>query len=168
LVSSHVRPGENGKYTLTLELTPGGKTATPQAAAGKPTPEPTEKSVEKVPPIEVRKVETSELFAPKASQQIRSAAAKAQASKESVSPRAAGPASKPPAFAEPGAKVLALYASANEKFENCSRNLVFCASQIIEAYDEALRAGPLSSQAPLAIYRSALANSMMGNYVRAD
>ncbi|MGD0400588.1 MAG: tetratricopeptide repeat protein [Syntrophobacteraceae bacterium] len=168
LVSSHVRPGVNGKYTLTLELTPGVKTPEPQAAVGKPTSEPTEKSVEKAPSIEVRKVETSELFAPKASQQIRNAAAKAQASKESESPRPAGPASKPPVYAEPGAKGLALYASANEKFENCSRNLVFCTSQIIEAYDEALRAGPLSSQAPLAIYRSALANSMMGNYVKAD
>ncbi len=113
-------------------------------------------------------MQTSELFAPKVSQQIGNAAVKPQASKGGESPRPAGSASKPPAFAEPDEKVLALYASANEKFENCSRNLVFCASEIIEAYNEALRAGPLSSQAPLAIYRSGLANSMMGNYVKAD
>ncbi|MGA2026477.1 MAG: tetratricopeptide repeat protein [Syntrophobacteraceae bacterium] len=175
LVSSHVRPGKNEKYTLTLELTPrgktagpGGKTAEPQAADGKPASEATGKSVEKVPPIEVKKVETSELFGPKASLQVRNAALKAQASKDAESPRPAGSTSKPPAFVEPGENVLALYTSGNEKFENCSRNLVFCASQIIEAYDEALKAGPLSSQAPLAIYRSALANSMMGNYAKAD
>ncbi len=35
-VSSNVRPGKNGKYTLTLDLTPRGKTAEPQAADGKP------------------------------------------------------------------------------------------------------------------------------------
>ncbi|MGA2732999.1 MAG: tetratricopeptide repeat protein [Syntrophobacteraceae bacterium] len=167
-VSSNVRPGKNGKYTLALDLTPCGKTAEPQAADGKPTCEITGNSREKVPPIEVKKIETSELFAPKVSQQIGNAAVKAQASKGGESPRPAGSASNPPAFAEPDEKVLALYASANEKFENCSRNLVFCASQIIEAYNEALKAGPLSSQAPLAIYRSALANSMMGNYAKAD
>ncbi len=167
-VSSQVRPGKNGKYTLTLEMTPPKKTAEPQAAGGKPTSEATAKSGEKTPAIEVRKVETSELFGSKVSQQIRNAVANAKASKEGESPRPAGSASKPRAFVEPGEKVLALYSSANEKFENCSRNLVFCASEIIDAYDEALKAGPLCSQAPLAIYRSALAQSIMGNNAKAD
>ncbi|MGA2939515.1 MAG: tetratricopeptide repeat protein [Syntrophobacteraceae bacterium] len=167
-VSSTVVPGKNGKYILTLELTPPVKTADSQAADGKPASEATGNSGEKTPPLEVKKVKTSELFASKVSQQIRNAVVNAQASKEAESPRQAGLTSKPRAFVEPNESVLALYASANEKFESCSRNLVFCASEIIDAYDEALKAGPLSSQAPLAIYRSALAHSIMGNYAKAD
>jgi tetratricopeptide (TPR) repeat protein len=168
LVSSTVKAGKNGKYTLTLELTPPGKTAEPKAGDIKPTSDSTGKSEVKAPPIEVKKAETSELFGPKVSQQIRNAVVKAQASKEGESPRTAGSASKPPAFVEPDENGLALYTGANEKFENCRRNLVFCASDIIEAYEEALKAGPQSSQAPLAIYRSALAYSIMGNYSKAD
>jgi tetratricopeptide (TPR) repeat protein len=71
-------------------------------------------------------------------------------------------------FAEPDEHALALYASANEKFESCSRNLVFCAPEIIDEYDQALKAGPRSSQAPLAIYRTALALFIMGNYAKAN
>jgi len=167
-VSSRVRPGKKGKYTLTLELTPPGKSVEPQAADAKPTSDSTGKSPEKIPQIEVKKAETSELFGSKVSQQIRNAVVNALASKEGEPPRPAGSASKPRAFVEPDENVLALYASANEKFENCSRNLVFCASEIIEAYDAALKAGPQSSQAPLAIYRSALAHSIMGLYAKAD
>ncbi|MFZ0931536.1 MAG: tetratricopeptide repeat protein [Syntrophobacteraceae bacterium] len=167
-VSSSVRPGKNGKYTLTLELTPPGKSGEPQAAEGKPTSDSTGKPPEKIPQIEVKKAETSELFGSKVSQQIKNAIINAQASKTGEPPRPAGSASRPPAFVEPDENVLELYKSANEKFENCSRNLVFCASEIIDAYDAALKAGPLSSQAPLAIYRSALANSIMGSYSKAD
>ncbi len=167
-VSSSVRPEKNGKYVLTLELTPPGKTGEPQAAEGKPTSGPTGKSPEKRPQTEVTKAETSELFGSKVSQQIKNAVINAQASKAAESARPVGSATKPPVFVEPDENVLALYKGADERFENCSRNLVFCASEIIDEYDAALKAGPLSSQAPLAIYRSALAHSLMGSYAKAD
>ncbi len=166
-VSSKVQPGKNGKYTLKLELTPSAKTAQDQASARQAS-DSTEKAGEKTPQIEVKKVETSELFASRVSQQVRNALTNVQQAKEGESPRPAASVSKPTAFAEPDENALALYASANEMFENCSRNLVFCAPDIIEAYGEALKAGPLSSQAPLAVYRSALAQSIMGNYEKAD
>ena len=58
-----------------------------------------------------------------------------RAAKEGEPPRPAGSASRPGAFVEPDENALALYKSANEKFEDCSRNLVFCAPEIIEAYE---------------------------------
>jgi tetratricopeptide (TPR) repeat protein len=172
-VSSKVQPGKNGKYTLTLELTPPAKGAETKASA-KPAPEPTEKAAEKAPPIEIKKVETSELFASKISQQVKNALANTESgsrgpagdAKQGAAASASG--SKAAAFVEPDENALALYSSANEMFENCSRNLVSCAPDVIEAYDAALKAGPTSSQAPLAIYRSALAHSTMGNYEKAD
>jgi tetratricopeptide (TPR) repeat protein len=172
-VSSKVRPGKNGKYTLTLELTPSGKTggasSQPKTAANPESkPDSTEKSGGKIPSIEVKKVETSELFGSKVSQQIRNAVANAQSAKDGESTRPAGSASKSQSFAETDQSTLALYASANEKFESCSRNLIYCGPEIIEAYEEALKAGPRSSQAPPAIYRTALAQSTMGNYAKAD
>ena len=166
-VSSKIQPGKNGKYTLTLELTPAATDSEPSASA-----KPASVLTEKAPQVEVKKVETSELFASKVSQQVKNSLANAAAAglTRDAKQGGSGPASgsNAAAFAEPDEFALTLYASANEMFENCSRNLVSCAPDIIEAYDEALKAGPMSSQAPLAIYRSALAQYTMGNYEKAD
>ncbi|MGO9314753.1 MAG: tetratricopeptide repeat protein [Syntrophobacteraceae bacterium] len=165
-VSSQEQPGKNGKYTLTLELTPAGK-----AGDSSTNPESKSKLTEKpkeIPPLEPKKVETADLFGSRIEQQIKGAVLSPQVKIDGESPRPAQSDSKSREFAEPDENTLALYASANEKFESCSRNLVFCASEIIEEYDQALKAGPRSSQAPLAIYRTGLANFIMGNYARAD
>lgn len=190
-VSSSVQPGKNGKYTLILELTPSAKKSEPQAAPpAKPASDSTEKkAAEKAPQIEVKKVETSELFGSKVSPEMKNAlpemknasqeskyvlanAGKAEVRGPARDAKQGGPPpeapSKPSAFVEPDQKTLALYSSANEKFDDCVRNLVFCAPEIIEAYDQALKAGPQCPSAPLAVYRSALAHSIMGNYTRAN
>ena len=171
-VSSTVKKGKSGEYTLTLELTPSANPAAAQPGLpGKSTADFAEKTAEKAPPIEIKKVETSELFGSKTSQQVRSATSSSGAgstrnAKQDESP--SGSVSKSRSFVEPDANALALYASANEKFEDCSRNLLFCAPEIIEAYGQAISAGPQSSQAPLAIYRMALAQLATGSYVKAD
>ena len=172
-VSSKVRPGKNGNYTLTLELTPSGKTGGAPSQSETSSnydskQDSTEKPGGKIPQIEVKKVETSDLFGSKVSKPIRNAIVSAQSAKDGQSPRPAGSAAKSLPFAETDESTLALYTSANEKFESCSRNLVYCASEIIDGYEAALKAGPRSSQAPLAIYRTALAHSTMGNYAKAD
>jgi tetratricopeptide (TPR) repeat protein len=165
-VSSKEEPGKNGKYTLTLELTPAGK-----AGSASIDPEPKSNLSEKpreLPPLETKKVQTADLFGSRVAQQIKGAVLNPQLRIDGESPRPARSDSKSRDFVEPDASALALYSSANEKFESCSRNLVFCAPEIIEEYDQALKAGPRSSQAPLAIYRIALANSIMGSYTKAD
>ncbi len=164
LVSSSVQKGKNGTYTLIMELTPSGKTA---GQTGKPPADSVEKTADKVSQFEMKKVDTSELFGSKASQQIKNipnAPGAGRDAKQGESPSG----SKSRGFVEPDANGLALYASANEKFEDCSRNIVSCAPEIIEAYGRAIAAGPQSSQAPLAIYRSALAHLAMGSYLKAD
>jgi tetratricopeptide (TPR) repeat protein len=223
-VSSTLQQGKNGKYTLCLELAPPEKTSELQAdQSGKPpggqsreardgnalgtgveelrsrlsqqiTAGHAENAGERGRQIEIRKVETSELFGSKVSQQTKDAQGNASSGSgsriESPGPRSgagsanaplAGPAreakqgesppgavSKSRGFVEPDENGLALYTTANEKFEDCSRNLLFCAPEIIAAYEQALTAGPQSSQAPLAIYRSALAHSVMGDLAKAD
>ncbi len=57
---------------------------------------------------------------------------------------------------------------ANDKFEGCRRNLVLCGPDLIEAYEEALKAGPKSSLAPIGFYRMGLAQWAMGNYAKAE
>jgi tetratricopeptide (TPR) repeat protein len=192
-VSSSVQKGKNGKYTLYLELVPPEKKADLHADQTSK-PKSAETAVGKAQP-EIRKVETNELFGSKVTQQIKSALGNATsgggARSESSGPgSAAGPAGsrsaggptgdakqsevqpasppKPRGFVEPDENGLALYTKANEKFEDCSRNIVFCAAEIIEAYEHALAAGPQSSQAPMATYRLALAHSVMGDYGKAD
>ncbi len=166
-VTSAIREGGKGRYTLTLELTPSGKSA---ARTGTPDPNSlrAEKPAEKVSSLALTKVETTELFGAKLSQQTKGAAINSRSPKADEPSRPAEPASKPQAFTETDPNAGTLYASANDKFESCSRNLVFCAPEIIEAYNEALNACPRSSQAPLAVYRMALAHSIMGGYPKAD
>ena len=163
-VSSSVRDGKKGQYTLTLDLTPSGKSAAATAALD----DSAVKSGGKTPPPESKRLETTELFGAKIAQQVKRAIANPRSSKSEESSRHPGSASKSRAFTETDPNALALYANANDRFENCSRNLVLCGPEIIEAYDEALKACPRSSQAPLAVYRIALAHSIMGNYARAD
>ncbi len=172
-VSWKVRPGKNGKYTLTLELTSAGKAG--DASSQPKTATNTEsksnsagKAGEKPLSLEAKKVETSDLFGSRIAQQIRGAVPGMLSKTDGGSPRPTWPDSKSQAFVEPDENVLGLYASANEKFESCSRNLVFCAPEIIESYEEALKGGPRSSQAPLAIYRTALAHVIMGSHAKAD
>ena len=165
-VSSKEEQGKNGKYTLTLELTPAGKGG--EASVNLQSKSNLAEKPTEIPPIEPKKVQTADLFGSKIAQQIKGAVLSSQAKIDGESSPRTRSDSRSWDFAEPDEKALALYASANEKFESCSRNLVFCAPEIIEEYDQALKAGPRSSQAPLAIYRMALANSIMGNYTKAD
>jgi tetratricopeptide (TPR) repeat protein len=171
-VSSKIRDAKNGRYSLTLELTRSGKSGGVSAEAQTTAPDPNSplaaKPVEKTPSVELKKLETSELFNTKAAQQLKDFAATRPSQKPDGSQRTGGSTSQSRGFAETDAKALELYTSADEQFENCSRNLVGCATDIIEAYDEALKACPQSSHAPLAVYRKALAHSVMGNYARAD
>ncbi len=172
-VSSKVRPGKKGKYALTLELTLPGKADSassqpPAAAKSESKSNFAEKPGEKIKSLEAKKVETADLFGSRIAQQIKGAVPRLPIKTDGEPQRSEGADSKSPAFVEPDEKTLALYTSANEKFENCSRNLISCAPEIIEGYDEALKAGPRSSQAPLAIYRTALAHFVMGNYAKAD
>jgi len=175
-VSSSVQPGKNGEYKLILELTPSAKTAEPQSAqTGKAKapdsglPEASvEKTPAKMPQIELKKVETSELFGSRTSAPIKNGLAIAQSAKDISGPPPVESTSKPGAFVEPDANTLSLYANANAMFEDCSRNLVLCAPEIFEAYTVALKAGPGCSLAPLAIYRSALAEMVMGKFAKAD
>lgn len=169
-VTYNVRNGKHGRYILRLILTP------PAVKNRAPAPSDEPKTVDFVPnrgkitpQVEIAKVKTSELFGARISTQARDAFAnKLKAAKAGVPPKAKEPKSGTAPFVEPDKNGLALYARANEKFEECSRNLIFCASDVIEAYRQALKTGPRSSQAPGAIYRSGLAFYVMGNYVRAE
>ena len=140
-VSSKEQPGKNGQYTLTLELTPTGK-----AGGASINSESKSNLAEKpgeIPPLEPKKVETADLFGSRIAQQIKGAVLSSEVKTDGESPRPTQSDSKTRNFAETDANTLALYASANEKFESCSRNLVFCASEIIDEYDQALKAAPV-------------------------
>jgi tetratricopeptide (TPR) repeat protein len=196
-VSSSLQQKKNGVYTLCLELTPpektvksradrSGKTAGPasqQGSTGR-----AENGAGKTQQIELRKVDTAELFGSKVSQQTKngpgatsSGAVPREFTGPANSPLTANPvrdakqgeplqgqAQKPLDFVEPDEGGLALYKSANDKFDDGSRNLVFCAREIVEAYENAVAAGPQSSQAPPAIYRMALAHLAMGEFGKAE
>ncbi len=175
-VSSSVQAGKNGEYKLILELTPSAKTAEPQSAqtgkAKAPDSGLPEASVEK-PPAKTPRNRTKKsgnfgAFRIRTSPPIKNGVAIAQSTKDTSGPPPVESTSKPGAFVEPDANTLSLYANANAMFEDCSRNLVLCAPEIFEAYRVALKAGPGCSQAPLAIYRSALAETVMGRYAKAD
>jgi tetratricopeptide (TPR) repeat protein len=165
-VTYSVRPGRHGSYVLTFLLTPPA-VKTPVTASTKE-PETTDfiRNVEQLtPPIQVEKVKTSELFGSGVSTQAKDAYANeinSAIAGEPAKPKEAKTGTTP--FTEPDTKGLALYARANQKFDSCSRNLIFCAPDVIEAYHKALLAGPASSQAPLAIYRTGLAYYTMGKY----
>jgi tetratricopeptide (TPR) repeat protein len=167
-VSSSIRDGKKGQYTLTLELAPGKAGGENSGAAAEASEDSEAKPDGKTPLPEPKRIETSELFGVKPAEQTKNAAAIPRSSKTDESSRSAGSVPKPKTFSQTDPDALALYNSANEKFENCSRNLVLCAREIIEAYDTAVKACPRSSLAPLAIYRLGLAYSIMGDYAKAD
>jgi tetratricopeptide (TPR) repeat protein len=167
-VVSGVRDGKKGRYTLTLDLSLSGKSAGTSPESAMETPESSAAKGGKTPQSESKRLETTELFGAKAAQQIKSAMAVLHSPKSDQSARPGGSDSQSGTFSETSADALALYSSGNDIFENCSRNLVLCGPQIIQAYDEALKACPRSSMAPLAIYRIALAHTIMGNYAKAD
>ncbi len=169
-VTYYVRPEWHGRYALTLILTaPALKVPVTGAPDESPSTDFIANAGAKAPPVKIKRIKTSQLFGSTVSAQERAAFANALKSAKAGEPSQAGqtnPGATP--FVEPDQKGLALYARANEKFEGCSRRLIFCASDIIQAYKVALQAGPKSSQAPLALYRSGLAYYIMGRYRRAD
>ena len=167
-VASSVRDGKKGQYTLTLDLTPSKSGKASSSTAMETGGGSAGKSEEKTPPPESKRLETAELFGARLAQQGKSSTATQHLSKTDESQKPGASASKSRTFVETDPNSLALYNSANERFENCSRNLVLCAPEIISAYDEALKACPRSSLAPLAIYRMALAQFIMGDYAKAD
>ncbi len=165
-VTYGVRAQRGGRYILALYLTPPAikKAASAISSVSKPT-DFIENGVGAIEsPVHIKKVHTSELFVSPFSAQARDALAnglKAAATTGQPKPVAS-------VFEEPDAKGLALYAHANKEFQDCSSALVFCASDIIRAYQEALKSAPRSSQAPLAVYRSGLAYYVMGKFRRAE
>ncbi len=170
-VSTKVEGGKKNKYTLVMELTasgkPGGGGAETKTTAAPPSPpvESVEKPKERIPPVEIKKVETTELFGSRETQLGKGVLTNALSMKPEAEKQ---PAQKPQGFAETDDKTAALYKSANEEYESCSRNLVLCAPGIIDSYEQALKAGPNSSLAPQATYRMGIAHFTMGNFSKAD
>ncbi|MHC1726144.1 MAG: tetratricopeptide repeat protein [Syntrophobacteraceae bacterium] len=168
--SSSLQVGRNKRLSLVLELTePAIKSKPAAAAETKPnTPESrsgaAEAPKEKPPVFEPKKIETSELFSSKVPQSLKSTVQSAVAKHEPEKQ----PGPKSSGYSEIDEKALNLFRSADEKFDSCSRNLALCGSEIIEAYGEALKAGPKASQAPQALYRTGLAYLTIGNYPKAD
>ncbi|MDR3566523.1 MAG: tetratricopeptide repeat protein [Syntrophobacteraceae bacterium] len=170
-VAYSVRPGRRGSYALTFLLTPPAvkKTVAPAASNEPETTDFIKNVNQQTPPVHVEKVKTSELFGARVSARTRDAYSNKLQSAKAGEPqkgRVTKPGTAP--FVEPGPGGLALYASANRKFQACAGNLMFCAPDIIENYRKALQEGPGSSQAPLAIYRTGLAYYSLGKYKPAD
>ncbi len=157
-VTSKVEGSRQGRYSLVLDVT---------ASSEKPAPAAAEKPKETPAPVETKKIETSELFGSKVSASVKNvlatgerASGKFEAEKQAVP--------KPKSFVPLDEQTAALFRNADEKFDSCSRNLVLCAPEIVDAYGDALRTGSKSDQAPGALYRTALAHIQMGNFSRAE
>ncbi len=152
---------KKGRYSLVLDI---GAPAAKAHNAAMPEPAPKEKPA---PPVESRRIDTSELFASKLPDNLKKALAgiDRQAALKGDSEKLAVPKTK---FAEMDEKTAGLFASASEKFDGCARNLVECGPEVIEAYGVALNAGPKTAEAPLAMYRTGLAFWTMGNYAKAE
>jgi tetratricopeptide (TPR) repeat protein len=170
-VTYSLRPGWHDRYSLTLIFTPPAvkKPVTANTAGAKPTDFIQNGVGAIASPVDIKRIHTSELFgtpvSPQAKQNFETA------SKSELRGQPAQPQNKnslASQFVEPDKKGLALYALADKKFQACANDLVFCAPKIISAYKAALEAGPRSSLAPLAIYRSGLAYYNMGKYDRAE
>lgn len=170
-VTYSIRDGRHGRYVLTMILTLPAVKKPALASAPSAAPKSVDfigKPGEMAPRVNVGKIKTSDLFGSDVSAQMRDNLEKALKALGAGASKAQETKPGATAFVEPDTAGLALYAHANKKFESCSRNLVFCATEVIEAYRRALRAGPQSSQAPLALYRSGLTYFLMGRYIDAE
>ncbi|MGC8490341.1 MAG: tetratricopeptide repeat protein [Syntrophobacteraceae bacterium] len=171
-VNFGIRNGRYGRYILTIILTPPAVKKPASASSPSAAPKSVDfigKPGEMAPQVAVGKIHTADLFGSEVSAQMRDDLEKAlQAMGAGGASKAQQTTSGATAFVEPDKAGLALYAHANKKFESCSRHLIFCATDVIAAYRRALRAGPESSQAPLALYRSGLAYFLMGRYIDAE
>ena len=148
-------------YTLMLEMTAPPKKASSEQPVEKP---------EKTTAAEIKRVDVTDLFGAKLPQNAASLLAEGKKKLDTNSGKAEGEKSdgKGQAFVEGDENTKALYKTANEIFESCSRNLVLCGPEVIDAYGDALKAGPKSSYAPLAVYRTGFTEWMMGNYSKAE
>lgn len=156
-VASKVEGAGRGRYSLILDVT---------ASQAKPAPA-AEPPKENPAPVETRKIETSELFGSKVSASVKNTLANGErASGKFEAEKQAVPKAK--SFVPMDEQTAALFRDADEKFVSCSRNLVLCAPEIVDAYGDALRKGSQSDQAPRALYRTALAHMQMGNFGRAE
>ncbi len=165
-VSQTVTPGKKkDRYTLILEITSArAKPAEPVAPPAEP---PQEKEKDKPGQAEiVKRIETEELFGSKAPSSLKGLLqADDKKRGDNLLER---PIAKSQPFVEADEKTATLYSIADDLFEGCRRNLVLCASEVIDAYSAALKSGPKTSGAPLALYRTGLAFWSMGNYTRAE
>lgn len=164
-VNYTINPGKKqNRYTMVLELTaarPKGSASNATAAAEAP------KEKEKPSPTAeiIKRIETEDLFGSKAPPGLKGLLQAEEKKKGDNGPERSV---KSQPFAETDDRTAALYSTADELFESCRRNLVLCGSELIDAYSEALKAGPRSSRAPLALYRMGLAQWSMGNYTKAE
>ncbi len=110
-----------------------------------------------------KKIETSELFGSKELANLKNILQTEGKKKQDQQVPA-----KSQSFVQADERTLSLYRAADEQFESCKRDLVLCGPGVIEAYAKAVAAGPRCSDAPLAIYRTGLANWSMGNYTKAE
>lgn len=157
-VTSVIRPGKRGKYTLVLEMTP------PKAAAA-PAPREKPEKADRPPAPELgKRIDASELFGAKGPPNIQNLVQTDEKRKQDPPPE------RPPrhAASDSDPRVMELYQTADDRFESCQRNLVLCGPEVTEAYGDALKAGPNSVRAPFALYRTALAYLTMGNYNRSE
>jgi tetratricopeptide (TPR) repeat protein len=161
-VTSKIVVGKKSdSYSLLLEFS-----AAPKKTSAE---QPAEKQ-EKPVPVEFRKVDATDLFGAKsplnASSLLAEGKKKLDTNAGKVETEKSGGKGQP--FVDGDERINSLYKTANDIFESCSRNLVLCGQEVTEAYDEALRAGPNSSSAPLALYRTGFTASLMGNYSKAE
>ncbi len=166
-VTSSVRAGRHGSWVLSLVLTPpAAKTPSKSPPEEQKTTDFIKNRADKEPPVQVENVKTSMLFGSGISAQAKDTVANQLKPGEAPKAQEKKPAATQ--FVEPDQNGLALYAHANKEFDGCSGKLIFCASDVIDAYRKALTAGPGSSQAPMAIYRCGLAYYIMGKYKIAE
>lgn len=152
---------KSNSYTLLLEFPASPKNA--------PAEQPVEKP-EKAAAAEIKRIDTTDLFGAKLPQNASSLMAEVKKKQDANpgKPEAEKTDGKGQPFVEGDEQSIVLYKTADDIFESCSRNLVLCAQQVIDAYSDALTAGPKSSHAPLAVYRTGFTEWTMGNYGKAE
>ncbi|MFZ2448584.1 MAG: tetratricopeptide repeat protein [Syntrophobacteraceae bacterium] len=161
-----INPGKKaGKYSLVIELSAPGKSAAQAAEPAKASArEPAgERSGAEAP---TKRIETGELFGSKSPPGLKGLLRAEEKKKHESGDRSPGQKSQP--FVAADERTTALFDIANDRFESCRRNLVLCGPELIEAYEEALKAGPKTSLAPVGFYRLGLAQWAMGNYAKAE